>query len=101
MKILRLTLANFATIGVNRKLLLQPYPVNAKIFTGFLIIGAWFILNFVYIVFQAKTFAEYIQGTYIFSLAVLIILALVIIIFNVKKLFQLIDFCENLINTSM
>lgn len=100
MKILQLTQKNLAAVGVSQNLLLQPNPFNARIWLGFLILGLYFICNVVYIFFGAKTFADHTQSICRSSFAVFIILSLAIIVFNVKKLFQLIDTGERVINTS-
>lgn len=99
MKIFQLTQKNFATVGVNPHLSLQSYPFNAKILTGFLITSLCLICNFMFAFFEAKTFIEYTQSVYIGSCAAIVIFALVVIVLNVKKLFQLISDCENISNT--
>lgn len=101
MNIFQLTLKNFATIGIDPNLVLQPYPFNEKIFLGFLILGSGVICNFMYIFYEAKTYTEYTRTIYMCSLELLIIFTLTIIIFKVKMFFKLFnDDCQNLVNTS-
>lgn len=101
MKIFELTLKNFATVGITANLPRQPYPLNARISTGFLILNSYLICNAVFVVYEAETFTDYTQSIYIGSSTALILFALIILVFKSKKLFQLIGDCENLINTSM
>lgn len=95
MKILQSTQMNLATVGVNPNL----QPLNLKITIGFLILNLYFICDLVFAIFEAKTFTEYIQSIYMGSCAVLITLALIIIVINMKKLIQAIDDHEILVNT--
>lgn len=100
MKILQLTLKNFATIGVNPNLSLQPYPFNAKIFISVLILSSYLICNLVFLFYEAKTFTELIQSIYMSFCIASIIFCSAVIISNVNKLFQTINACENFVNTS-
>lgn len=100
MKIFQLTQKNFDSLGVTPKLSLQPYPFNEKILIGFFILGLFFICSLMSTIFESKTFTDYTQSVYLDSLAVVISSVLVILVFNVKKLFKLIDDCENLVNAS-
>lgn len=100
MKILELTQKNFATVGVTAHLAHQPYPINAKISIGFLILSSYFICNFVFAFCDAKTFTEYTQSIYVTSAVALIIFCAVVLVLNVKKLFKLIKDCEIIVNTS-
>lgn len=100
MKIFQLTQKNFATIGISPILSYQSWSLNAEILIGFSITTVSFICTLVFAFSEAKTFIEYTQSIYIGSCAVIVILALVVIVFNVKKFFQLINDCENITNTS-
>lgn len=99
MTILQLTQKNFATIGVSPNLPLQPYPINAKIAIGFLMLASYFICYLVYWCFEATKLIEYMRSIYMASVAFVIILYVVVIILNVEEMFQLINNCENLVNT--
>lgn len=97
LKIFQLTQKHFATIGISRNLVMQPYPINVNILMAFVTI----ICNLVYAIDGAKTLAEYTQSIYIISMAILVIFALMIIILKVDKLFELIGNFESIVNTSM
>lgn len=98
MKIFQSTQKNFITVGIHAKLALQPYPLNVKIVIGFLLTSLYTMCNLVYIFFKTETSADYTQCIYMGSIAVLIIFALIIIVLNVKELYQIINDCENLVN---
>lgn len=100
MKILQLTQMNLAAVGVNRNLSLQSYPIDMKIIIGFLILGLFFTFTLMYTIFEAKTFNEYTQSSFMVAVATLVILEFAIVVLNVKKLLQAINNCENLIKTS-
>lgn len=100
MEVLHWVQKNFATVGITPNLSHQPHPFSAKIAVGFVILSAYFVCNLMFTFFEANTLMEYSQSIYMGSLAILIILALFIIIFNVEKLFNLIDDSGNLVNAS-
>lgn len=99
-KIFQIVLKNFATIGIEPKLIAQPNPLNVRILMGFGFLGLSIICIFKYFFYEAKTFIEYTQTAYMGSAAVLLISALLILILNVESLFKLINDCENLVNLS-
>lgn len=98
MKIFQLTQKNFFSVGVHPSLSHQPHPFTGKIVIGFLITSSNVVCNLVFAIFKAETLVECTQSIYMGSLAILIIFILLIIIFNVEKLFQIINDCENLVN---
>lgn len=100
MQLFQLIQNNFAAVGISWNLVAQPYPVNGKISLGFFILIISVICNLMYIVREAKTFAEYTQSIHMCSVATLILFALVIVLLNVKKLFNLINGCQKIVNTS-
>lgn len=100
LKIFQLTQRNFAMFGVDRTLLLQPYPFNTKICIGMLTAVYAVISNLLYLIFEAETFNEFAQYIFLDSSAIFMMLLQVICILNVKQLFQLIDSFENFINKS-
>lgn len=99
LKIFQLIQKNFAIVGIDPNLVTQPYPVNSKILLGFLILTASVICNLMYTLREATTYAEYSHSIYMFSFAVAIFVALVIILLNAKKLFSFINDCESLLNS--
>lgn len=101
MKIFQLTQRNFATIGISADSSTQSsYRFNGRIFVGVFILGSIAICNFIYIFYEAETSAEYTESIFMSTLSIPFFLALLILILNVKKLFELINNCENLVNTS-
>lgn len=100
MKVFQLTQANFASAGIFANSTIKSQRFNMEIVKSFLIIGSSITCSLMYAFLEANTFAEYTQSIYSGSLAALIFFALVIIIFNVKKLFRLIKTCENIVNMS-
>lgn len=100
LKIFQLCQKHFATIGISPNLVMQAYPINVKIFMAFVMNHVTIISNLVYVVREAKTFAEFTQSIYFISMALLIIFALMIIILKVDKLFELIENFDRMVNTS-
>lgn len=103
-KILELARENFAAIGriwEFRPILVdQPYSFNRKILFGFLILTSSFICNWMYIIRGAKTSAEYTQSIYMFSVAALLTLVWLAILWNVTNLINFTYGLENLAKTS-
>lgn len=99
-KILELARENFAAIGISPILVDQPYSFNRKILFGFLILTSSFICNLMYIIRGAKTFAEYTQSIYMFSVPALLTLVWLAILRNVTNLINFTNGLENLANTS-
>lgn len=100
MKVFQLTQKNFAIVGITSNWAIKSQPFDWKIFEGFSILSSSIICSLMYILFEADTLNEYTQSIYSGSVSASIIVCLMIIIINVKKLFQLIDICENIVNTS-
>lgn len=90
----------FATMGFTPNLVHQTYPFNGSILLGFLALGSSICNAFVFIVHDAGTFAEYTNSVYTISAMTLIIVSLLILILKVEKLFELINRCDMLVNTS-
>lgn len=93
-------LTKFATIGINEKLLTQPYPLNGKILMGFLLLFSALILIGVKFFYYAGAFFEYTQAIYLASDVVLLISLLVILVANVEILFKCINLIYNILNAS-
>lgn len=102
MKILQTVQSNLATAGISPGDLLsiQSHPLDAKILFNFLVLNLALIWSLAFTLYEAKTFAEYIQSTYMASLAALCIFFLLIIILNAKKIFITINRLEDIANTS-
>lgn len=99
-EILQLTRKNFAVVGITPDLVDQPHPLNEKILLGFLLLTCSIICNLMYTVCEAKTFIEYTQSIYMFSIAALVTLVLMTILSNVTNLFNFTYGLESLVNTS-
>lgn len=99
MKIFQEIQKNFATLGISPGLSIQPYPLNGKILMEFLILHLALICGFRFTFYEAKTFAEYTQSTYMGAAVALCILCLLIIILNAKNMFKYINGVENIANT--
>lgn len=99
-KVFQIPLKNFAVLGISSNLTTQPYPLNGKIITGFVILGFSMYSTIVFVIYDAKTFIEYTQSIYGFSLATLIFVALLNTIFKIEQMFELINANGQLVNTS-
>lgn len=91
---------NLATIAITRSLVDQSYPFNKSILCGFLALSSFIYCTLMFIIFDAKTFAGYTQSICAWSMGALIMLCLLILILEVEKLFELINGCDTLVNTS-
>lgn len=91
---------NFAVIGIGPELATQTYPINRKIFIGFLALCLVIASLLAYISNDAETFADYTQSIYVCSIAVLITFALAFTISNAGQLFDFINICNSVANTS-
>lgn len=91
---------NMAAAGISPKLLIQSYPLNGKIFIGFVILGFDFTSFCVYLFNYAQTLGDGMQSIFICSVTIYVSTMLTIIILNVKKLFNLIYECEDFANIS-
>lgn len=100
LKVFQLIQKNFASVGIVSNLAIQPYPMNKKIAYDFLILVLAFFCNFTYAFCEAKTFIEYIQSIFMISITIIVNFSLLTLIFNVEKLFGIINGCENIVNTS-
>lgn len=89
-----------ATMGITPKLVTQTIPLNGQILMRLsaLAVGVSFIG--MYVVNEAKTFVEYTQSSFLAAAGSLVIFLLVILILKVEKLFEFINRCNNMLNTS-
>lgn len=99
MKIFQLTQKYLATAGICPNLVQQQYPFNRKIFMGFFILILYIFCSMMYLFYTSKTFTENTRTIFMCSLAALIFLVLLILIFNVEELFKVINDCETIVNT--
>lgn len=91
---------NFAMIGISAKLVTQSYPLNEKIFMGFLLFGSVTVFTSVYILNYAETFFEYTQSVYLACVAIFFTTELLISILKVDTLFEFMERADCMMNTS-
>lgn len=91
---------NFALAGITPKLVHQSYPFNGTILFGFLMICSVICCSSVFLICDAETFSQYTQAIYTASIATIILLSLLIIIFKVEKLFKYINGNDDIVNSS-
>lgn len=100
LRVFQLIQKKFATVGISPNLVTQSYPLNGKVILGILLLTISFSCNLMFFFYKAKTFAEYTESMHMSSMAALISLIFVIVLLNVRKLFDLINDCENVANSS-
>ena len=99
LKVFEITQKNFVTVGITPNLVDQTYPFNGMILFGFLLLGSAIYCTFLFIIYDAETYAEYTQAIYISSVATLIIVMLMIVTTKAKKLFKFINACNDFVDT--
>lgn len=97
-KVYEIIQKNFALAGITRNLANRPF--NGVILFGFIVIGSGISSTSAYIIYDAETFADYTQSIYVVSVAIFITSVLLILVLNVKELFDLFDSSGDLVNTS-
>lgn len=100
MKIFQAFIKKSVIIGIDRNVAKQRYPINVNIVMGFVLIGSGIVCNLLFVIYEAKTFAQYTQTLYIFSVSCLMLSLLTISILKMKKIFEFINNGNGLINTS-
>lgn len=91
---------NFATVGITPNLVHQSYPLNGRILLAFLMLASAIYCTSVFIAYDAETFADYTQSAYTVSIVTFILLLLFASILEAKNLFEFINGCGALVNTS-
>lgn len=86
-------------LGVNRSLLSQSHPFQARILMGCLILVLVIISHVLFIIYDAETFADYTQCTYSGSLGLTLLFVLLLFAVEAEKLFVFIGDCELMINS--
>lgn len=87
---------NLSSIGIVRR-----HPFNARIALILLILGVGIIFESVYIFHEAQTYLDYTQSICMFSGVILVTFNLLIMALYLTELFEIIDHCECISNTSM
>lgn len=91
---------SLATAGIIPTLANQSYPFNREILLVLLSLGSSLYCTTVFILYDAENFSEYTQSVYTDTLLTVIILALLILMFKVKQLFEFINSSNDIANTS-
>lgn len=90
----------FATAGITPNLVDQSYPFNGTILYGFVMLVSAIYCTSIFIIHDAETFGEYTQSVCAYSFVILVIFSLLIVVLKVKKLYELINSFDVLVNTS-
>lgn len=98
MKIFHTIQKAFGILGFSSNQSLHRYPFNGRIWMGFVVFGICLISYLYYLFNIANTFMEYTQSVYVTGAVILIGSSYIIILIKMKKLFQFIDFVEDLPN---
>lgn len=97
-KIFQMSQKYFTVLGISPILMVQSNPFNQKNLICFLVFGLQLISEFIYILYEAETFWDYIQSIYFCSVSILATVVFLILVFRVDKLFKYIGNSENLNN---
>src|ERR1044071_4785657 len=100
LKVFEISQKYFATIGITSNLTSKSYPFNGIVLFGFLMLCVNIYCTSMFIIFGAKTFAEYTQSVYVTTLLTLVIFCLLIITLKVNNLFEFINKSDDIVNTS-
>lgn len=87
-------------MGVGPELATQPYPLNRRILMGFFILALSTVCILEFVFCEEFTFSEFAESSYMGSYMATLFFALLIIVVNVKEIFELMIDCENIVNTS-
>ena len=96
MKILQRSLRNFAVLGIDS----DQNPFNARILMTIIF---YLLTNgsiFIYIFYKANDIREYTLAIFTIFITITITIVFIAIVIEMKKMFELIDFCEEIIKKS-
>lgn len=91
----------FAILGIIPALEAKSYPISWKVLMPFFAIMTSTIGVGVYVFNDAQSFIEHIQSTFMWCIGIALNFVLMIIVIKVDKLFEFIDRCDIIVNTSM
>lgn len=97
-RVFKIVRKNFATVGISPNSTDRRF--GGTILFGFLMLGSAIYCISVFIIYDAEKFAEYTQSVYTVSAVAFILFILLLFIFKVENLFEFIDGCDALVNTS-
>lgn len=91
---------NLSTIGIGPRSSMPMRIFNRKILTAFLSLGLCIFCTLMHIFVEAKSFLDLCQSTYECSAFILVAFVLMALAFNSNELFETINDCERLVNSS-
>lgn len=97
-RVFKIVRKHFATIGITPNSTDRRF--SGTILFGFLMLGSAIYCISVFIIYDAEKFAEYSQSVYMVSGVAFILFILLLFIFKVENLFEFINGCDALVNTS-
>lgn len=102
MVVFKTTQKNFALIGICPKqpAMQHPNTFNWKLLVSFVALGIGVSFVSVYVFKYANTFAERTQALFILSAGSLVTFILLILALKAKKVFEFINRCGSVVNTS-
>lgn len=89
---------NFEILGISANQSLQKCPLNERILLGFVLLAMCLFSFLLYVFNEANSFMEYTQSVYLTGAVVLISFTNVIVVIQMKKLFDFIISVKNLHN---
>lgn len=99
-KVLQIAQKNFARIGICPIVVSKPYAFDRKVLMITFLICSSAISDLMYIFHEAKSFSEYTRSIYMCFVCILETFIYGCTFLEAKKLFEIIEFGENFINTS-
>lgn len=102
MKIFRTIRKRYAIVGITPlNQTTQKLPISERVFFGGLFFFCYYVSQFVYIIYVANDFMEYIECICELYASAIVFVCFVTIVFKRNLLFQNIDNMEKLIDISM
>ena len=96
MKLFQASLRNFAIIGISR----NQRPFNARTLIAFACYLLANISAIVFLIYKANAFNEYTLSIFTIFVSITIAFIYGVFVIEMKKIFQLIDFCERIVEKS-
>lgn len=99
-KIFQIIQKNLTLLGIDPNSTMKSYLFNPKNLIGFSSVGLTAICAIMYAIKVASTFNEYTKSFCVFSTTTLSVLNLMVMLFFSSELFEAINDCECIVNTS-
>lgn len=100
LKIFQRIQTNLSAIGIGPGSSVPVRSFNRKILAAFLSLGLYIFCTLMHIFTEVKNFLDLTESTYECSVFILISFILLAMLFNANKLFEAIDDCECIVNSS-